>query len=134
MSKITPDQPPPRVTPSIKAAPKIRQLYWCRLPDDAELPEFWKLRPVVVVSFKHVLHGHCSVIPTTTAEQVGNPWAVKLATSFDGRASWAVCNHPLTVANSRLRVNKGVIPRVTEAEFGEILQRLLAWLPKQPGT
>src|SRR5215213_9116967 len=32
---------PPRVTPRVIAAPRIRQIYWCRLPSDAELPEFW---------------------------------------------------------------------------------------------
>lgn len=129
-----PEKRPPRVVPSITAAPKIRQLYWCRLPQDAELPEFWKPRPVVVVSFKHSLNGHCTVIPTSTADQTTNPWAVKLTMSFDGRESWAVCNHPLTVANSRLRVNKGQVSRVPDDEFHEILKKPLAWLPKLPDT
>jgi mRNA interferase MazF len=77
-------QPPPRVTPKVIGAPRIRQVYWCRLPADAELPEFWKLRPVIIVSYRNILHGAVTVIPTTTVEQPSNRWAYKLTTSIDG--------------------------------------------------
>jgi hypothetical protein len=37
---------PSRVSPRIPGAPKIRQLDGCDLWNDAQLPEFWKRRPV----------------------------------------------------------------------------------------
>jgi len=43
---------PPWVVPRIKAAPKIRQIYWCEYWQDARLPEMWKTRPVIVISYK----------------------------------------------------------------------------------
>jgi len=52
----------------VKAAPRIRQIYWCRLPIDAELPELWKVRPVIIVSYRNTLHGAVTAIPTTTVE------------------------------------------------------------------
>jgi mRNA interferase MazF len=126
-------QPPPRVPPKVKAAPRIRQIYWRRLPTDAELPELWKVRPVIIVSYRNTLHGAVTVIPTTTVEQVANPWAYKLQTSLDpSRVSWAICDKPTTVAVSRLQPHRA-IPRVTEDEFGEVVKLLLAWLPKLPG-
>jgi mRNA interferase MazF len=126
-------QPPPRVAPKVKAAPRIRQIYWCRLPTDAELPELWKVRPVIIVSYRNTLHGAVTVIPTTTVEQVANPWAYKLHTSLDpSKVSWAICDKPMTVAVSRLQPHR-TIPRVTDDEFSEVMKLLLAWLPKLPG-
>ena len=121
---------PPRVEPRIKAAPKIRQMYWCDLWRDAQLPEMWKTRPVVVVSYKNTLTGPCLIIPTTTAPQGANPWACALAAHVDGRKNWAVCNHPYTVAPSRFSQIKCGIPFVTKPELNEILKRLSAWLPR----
>jgi hypothetical protein len=43
---------PPRVQPRVKAAPRIRQLYWCDFLRDAHLPEFWKCRAVRIASYK----------------------------------------------------------------------------------
>ena len=82
-----PEEQPPRVRPRIIAAPKIRQLHWCDFWRDAHLPEFWKTRPVVVVSYKNLLHGPCLVVPCSTESQDRNPWAYMLTTSIDGRAS-----------------------------------------------
>jgi len=127
-------QPPPRVAPRVKAAPRIRQVYWCRLPTDAELPELWKVRPVIIVSYRNTLHGAATVIPTTTVEQSANPWAYKLRTSLDpSRVSWAICDKPITAAVSRLEPHR-IIPRLTEDEFNEILLRLLKWLPRLPSS
>lgn len=125
-----PEQRPPRVQPRIVAAPKLGQIYWCDFPRDAQLPEMWKTRPVVVMSYKNTLHGPCLVIPTTTEPQGDNPWAFKLAAHIDGQTSWAVCNHPYTVAPSRFSQVRGKIPRVANAEFNEILARLTRWLPR----
>jgi mRNA interferase MazF len=126
-------QPPPRVAPRVKAAPRIRQVYWCRLASDAELPELWKVRPVIIVSYLNTLYGAVTVIPTTTVEQAANRWAYKLHTSLDpSRVSWAICDKPITVAVSRLQPHR-TIPRLTEKEFNEVPARLLEWLPRLPG-
>ncbi len=125
-----PEERPPRVTPRIIAAPKLRQLYWCDFWRDAQLPEMWKTRPVVVMSYKNALHGPCLVIPTSTEPQDSNPWACKLSSSIDGQASWAVCNQPSTIAPSRLSQVRGKIPMISEGDFNEILKRLAAWLPR----
>jgi mRNA interferase MazF len=133
MSDLPPKEiRPPRISPRLPGAPKIRQLYWCDFWNEAQLPEFWKRRPVVIVSFKHVLSGACTVIPTSSQPQPNNPWAFKLATTIDGSPSWAICNHPATVAISRLSPHKGPVPRLTQAEFDEVLTRLFGWLPKPP--
>jgi hypothetical protein len=47
------DIKPPRVAPKLKAAPKIRQAYWYNFYKDAQLLEFWKLLPVLIVSYKN---------------------------------------------------------------------------------
>jgi mRNA interferase MazF len=120
---------PPRVKPRVIAAPRIRQIYWCRLPFDAELPELWKVRPVIIISYRNLLHGHATVIPTTTVAQPQNEWAFRLTTSFDGEhISWAICDKPLTVAVSRLEPRRR-IPRISEVELDEVLSRLFRWLP-----
>jgi|SRR3954452_17505915 mRNA interferase MazF len=125
-------QPPVRVKPRVIGAPKIRQMYWCRLPRDAELPELWKFRPVIVISYRNLLHGHATVIPTTTVAQPDNEWAYRLATLFDDKhASWAICDKPMTVAVSRLEPHR-TIPRISELELREILIRLFKWLPRLP--
>ena len=124
------ETPPPRLAPRILGAPRIRQMYWCRLPTDAQLPELWKIRPVIVISYRNTLHGHVTVIPTTTVDQKESEWAFKLDTTM-GRPSWAICDKPLTVAVSRLNRFR-TIPRVTEAELNEILARLFRWLPTVP--
>jgi len=123
----------PRVAPSIKAAPKIRQIYWCEFWKDALLPEMWKTRPVIVVSYKHILHGHCTVVPTSSNPQDDNQWAYKLSIQIegDGISSWAVCNQPYTVSTSRLRLLRGKVPLLLPKEdFNEVLGKLIKWLPK----
>jgi len=125
-----PELTPPRVQPRIVAAPKHGQIYWCDFWLDAQLPEMWKTRPVVVISYKNSLHGPCLVVPTTTQPQGNSPWAWPMSVSIDGQSSWAVCNHLYTVAPSRFTQIRGTIPRVPNTEFNEILRRVLAWLPR----
>jgi mRNA interferase MazF len=99
----------------------------------AELPELWKVRPVVIISYRNHLHGHATVVPTTTVAQPQNEWAYPLTTSFDGRnVSWAICDKPMTIAVSRLEARR-TIPRITQGELDEILLRLLRWLPRPGG-
>jgi mRNA interferase MazF len=128
------EEPPPKVQPRVKGAPKIRQLYWCDFPKDAHLPEFWKCRAVVVISFRNTLHGTVTVIPCSSLDQVGNKWAYRQKTTIDGRAnSWAICDKVTTVAVSRLSPDKNGIKRVPEAEFDEMLSLLSEWLPQVGG-
>ncbi len=125
-----PERQPPRVQPRIKAAPRHGQIYWCDFWLDAQLPEMWKTRPVVVISYKNTLSGPCLVVPTTTKPQGSSPWAWEMSLSIDGQMSWVVCNHLYTIAPSRLTQIKGTIPRVPSPEFNEILKCVMAWLPR----
>ncbi|MBB4619426.1 type II toxin-antitoxin system PemK/MazF family toxin [Sphingomonas abaci] len=122
-------QPPPYVPPRVTSAPSIRQLYWCDFPQDAQLPEFWKRRPVVIVSFKNTLHGAVTVVPCSTQAQPGNKWAFPLQTTIDGRAAFAICDKITTVAVSRLLPDKGGIARMPVPEFDDMLRLVLKWLP-----
>ena len=95
-------EPPPYVPPRVTAAPSIRQLYWCDFPHDAQLPEFWKRRPVVIVSFKNTLHGAVTVVPCSTQAQPGNKWAFPLQTTIDGRAEEEVGSFPSPSSSTSL--------------------------------
>ena len=125
-----PDARPPKVPPRITAAPAIRQIYWCDLWNEAQLPEFHKTRPVVIISYRNTLHGHCTVLPVTTTEQPENPWAMPLSLSPTAQQGWVVCNHLMTVATSRLSPTGRTVLRLPEAEFERILTKLYAWLPR----
>jgi len=124
-----PQTPPPKVAPRLIGAPKIRQLFWCDFPQDAQLPEFWKRRPVVIISHRNTLHGAVTVVPCSTQAQAGNKWAFPLGTTIDGRAAWAICDKITTVAVSRLVPDKAGIRRMPAAEFDDMLRLVLAWLP-----
>ena len=126
---MTEIEAPPRIKPKLKSAPKIRQLYWCDFPKDAQLPEFWKRRPVVIVSFRNTLFGCVTAVPCSTQAQKDNPFAFPLRTTIDGRAAWAICDKPTTVAVSRLIPDKNGIARIPEDEFNGLLALLLKWLP-----
>ena len=119
---------PPWVKPQIVASPKIRQIYWCEFWKDARLPEMWKMRPVVVISYKNTLHGPCLVVPFSTEPQDDNIWAVK--SSIDGVECWAVCNHLSTVSPSRFSQFKGQIPLLPEAKFNQVIEKIGKWLPR----
>jgi mRNA interferase MazF len=127
-----PQAPPPKVAPRLIGAPKVRQLFWCDFPQDAQLPEFWKRRPVVVLSHRNTLHGAVTVVPCSTQAQPGNKWAFPLQTTIDGRAAWAICDKLTSVAVSRLLPDKGGVVRMPQAEFDAMLSLVLGWLPKLP--
>lgn len=125
---------PRRIAPRIKAAPAIRQIYWCDFGMEPILPEMGKRRPAVIVSFRHLLSGHCLVLPTSTDPQEGmnEKWAHKLSIELErSRVSYVVCNHPYTVSTARLQPLQGKhIPRLAVDEFNQILMKLMDWLPK----
>ncbi|GAB1717787.1 MAG: hypothetical protein NTAFB05_28290 [Nitrobacter sp.] len=122
------EERPPWVKPRVTAAPKLRQLYWCDFPKDAQLPEFWKTRSVLIMSFRNTLRGAVTVIPCSGQDQPGNKWAYKLTKTIDGNPSWAICDKPTTLAVSRLTPGKNGIVRVTEDEYKEVLAMMLNWL------
>jgi mRNA interferase MazF len=126
---------PPRIEPKLKAAPKIRGVYWCDFWGDVMLPEMWKKRPVLVVSYKNTLSGPCSVLAISTDPQEGlsEEWGYKLPFQVQkGRDSWVVCNHIYTVSPSRLEQVRGAVPRMAEPAFNEVLEILYKWLPRIP--
>jgi mRNA interferase MazF len=134
MADEHPQQKPTKpqwVDPRIVAAPKIRQIYWCDFWSDAHLPEMWKTRPVIVVSYKNTLHGPCLVVPISTEpDNAGNEWAHKLSIKIEGTFdSWAICNQPSTVAPSRFSQFKGEIPLLPKTDFNQVLELLMKWLP-----
>ena len=112
------------VKPRITAAPKIRQIYWCNFWEDARLPEMWKTRPVIIVSYKNRLYGPCLVVPVSTEpENEQNSWSYRLSVEIerDGVTSWAVCNQPSTVSPSRFSAFRGKIPLLPKDDFNEVL-------------
>ena len=126
------EDPSPAARTSLKAAPAIRNVYWCAFPRDMRYPEFWKIRPVVVVSYKNSLKGPILVVPVTTKPQTGDRWAHKLPRNPSPRDTcdvWVVCNHLYTVGCSRLSAFDGVVPRLTPQEFRPIHELVLKWVP-----
>jgi mRNA interferase MazF len=121
---------PPRTPPRIAVTPKVRQIYWCDFPVDAQLPEFWKRRPVIIVSYRNRLYGTATVVPCTTKSQPGNPWAFPLRTTIDGRPAWAICDKLTSLAVSRLVPDKHGTPRLPADEFADMMEIVLDWLPK----
>jgi mRNA interferase MazF len=118
------------IKPRILGAPKVRQIFWCDFWVDAQLPEMWKTRPVIVVSHKNTLLGPCLVVPTSTEPQDENQWAVRLNFEISsGKKSWAICNQPSTIAVSRLSQFSGRIPILPQADFNQVIEVIRKWIP-----
>lgn len=124
----------------IKAAPKVGSLYWCSLHPESQIhiPEFWKKRPVVIISRKNTLHGKVTVLPITTDEDnqtYENSIELLQATcsKINGKRCWVVCDHPMTVATSRLDFVHKNPPRIGKEELAPILERchslIAGWNP-----
>lgn len=121
---------PPRHKPRITAAPKPRRVYWCDFPQDAHLPEFWKTRPVVILSPKAKLFGVVTVVPLSTKSQPDNPLAHEFESVLPGGGrSWAICSHPTTIAVSRLSLVNGQAPAIPQDDFASILQLVRSMIP-----
>lgn len=121
---------PPRVEPRLRSAPRIRQIHWCDFPKDAQLPEMWKRRPVVILSKAAHYYGTVTILPLTSADQSGNPAAFRLDPSVTGEECWVLCDKITTVAVSRLVPNKGGEMRMPHEVFNRMLARVLDQLPK----
>lgn len=128
-----PDEPSaPEFPVRLQAAPRIGAIYWCEFPADARRPEFWKTRPVVVVSAQNTLHGPVQVVPLTTKPQGSNPWAYAFSRNpvpRETRPSWAVCDHVTTVSCSRLTPDRGRVPRVEDADLQAVLALVRRRIP-----
>ena len=127
---MTDERTPPRVPPSIRWAPRIRQVYWCDLPEDAQLPEFWKRRPVLILSKTSKLRGRVLILPFTTKSQPDNPMAYPMVSPLDGKQTWVICDYLTTVAVSRLHLPGRVPPRVGRDDFNKIVMLVREGLPR----
>lgn len=130
------DKYPVRIT----AAPKVGSLYWCSLhPENViQLPEFWKKRPVVIISRKNTLKGKVVVLPITTDDdnqtyENSIELSEETRDKINGKRCWVVCDHPITVATSRLDYVHKNPPRIDPAELGPILEKchslIAGWVP-----
>jgi len=126
------NEKPPKKQPQLKSAPKIREFFWCDFPRDAQLPELWKRRPVIILSKNAILSGAVTVIPCSTQAEQDPRFAFPLRTTIDGRAAWAICDKPTTFAVSRLLPAQGTVHRMPVDEFHEMLRIVLGLLPKLP--
>ncbi len=112
-------------------------MYWCGFWTDALRPEFYKTRPVVVVSRDNRMDGPIMVVPLTTKPQGNNKWAHKLAANPNRRKpdldSWAVCNHIYTVSCARLSQMDGGVPRMGQTDFDAVVCLMLKALPNRMG-
>lgn len=121
---------PPRIPPRVISAPKPRQVYWCDFPKDAQLPEFWKRRPVVILSAKAQLYGVVTVVPLSSKAQPDNPLALAFQSPLPGEnISWAICSHVMTIAVSRLAPPSKVIPRMDDKDFQHVLALVHSTIP-----
>lgn len=127
----------PEVPNRINFAPKLGNVYWCEFPADARKPEFWKTRPVIVISYANTLLGPVLVVPLTTKPQPGNAWAYAFPQNpiaRESRGAWAVCNHLYTVSCSRLSPIHGKVVRLNEAERKPVVEMVRRWVasPEAP--
>ncbi len=114
----------------IKAAPKVGSIYWCSLHPESiiHLPEFWKKRPIVIISRKNALYGKVIVLPITTDddnERYEHSIELSKVTSekINGKRCWVVCDHPMTVATCRLDFVDKNPPRIDRDELTHILNK-----------
>ncbi|EJF98097.1 hypothetical protein MEI_00918 [Bartonella vinsonii subsp. arupensis Pm136co] len=124
-----PYKKPLHIKPRLKSAPRIRQVFWCDFPHDALLPEFWKKRPVLVLSKNAKLYGNVTVLPFSTKSQPNNPAAYPLQSPIENKKAWIICNYVTTVSVSRLSCSR-TIPRISSEEFHKIVALMLKHLPR----
>ncbi|WP_455476881.1 type II toxin-antitoxin system PemK/MazF family toxin [Bartonella sp. B41] len=120
---------PPRIKPRIQSAPRIRQVFWCDFPHDAILPEFWKKRPVLILSKNAKRYGNVTVLPFTTKSQPNNPAAYSLQSPIENRKAWIICDYVTTISVSRLSCSH-TVPRVPQEDFDKIVALMLKYLPR----
>jgi len=119
------EQPRER-TAKLRAAPRKREVDWCDYPPPVclHLPEFWKRRPVVVVSRYATLGGVVTVVPITSKRQSNPQLSVGIRSPLDGRNAWIVCNHVTTMAVSRLLPSHGK-RLISEEEYRDVMDKIV---------
>ncbi|MGV1949581.1 type II toxin-antitoxin system PemK/MazF family toxin [Agrobacterium vitis] len=124
---------PKRFTVTIRASPRVGNLYWCAFHDERHIhiPEMWKMRPVLVVSRKNTLRGKVTVLPFSTSDRNdGSEFAYEASAAtrklIDNKdRTWVLCDHPVTIATSRLSQIKGGVPHMPGAELATVLTFML---------
>ncbi|MCY4305883.1 MAG: type II toxin-antitoxin system PemK/MazF family toxin [Aestuariivita sp.] len=117
---------PRRRRVKLKAVPRKGEIYWCDYPppECLHLPEFWKRRPVVILSRNATLRGIVMVVPMTSQEQSDPYLSVQIQSPINSEIVWVICNHITTVAVSRLLPVKGR-PVVSRDIYQDILREVL---------
>ncbi|EJF80045.1 uncharacterized protein YifN (PemK superfamily) [Bartonella doshiae] len=122
-------QKPSHIKPRIKSAPRIRQVFWCDFPHDSILPEFWKKRPVLVLSKNAKLYGNVAVLPFSTKSQPNNPAAYPRQSPIENKKAWIICNSCHNSFVSRLSCAH-TVPRLPEEDFHKVVALMLKHLPR----
>ncbi|KAA6406198.1 type II toxin-antitoxin system PemK/MazF family toxin [Candidatus Tokpelaia sp.] len=135
--RIMEEEKPPYKKPSLKSAPRIRQILACRFPNGAAafpngaiLPEFYKMRPVLIISKKARLDGIVTILPLTTSPQNSNPAAYKIISGITPKQSWIICNYITSVSVARLSAERRIVPYLPEGEFAQVLALMHSFLPQ----
>ncbi|MCY4148273.1 MAG: type II toxin-antitoxin system PemK/MazF family toxin [Gammaproteobacteria bacterium] len=116
---------PQRMPVNLRIAPRKSEVYWCDYPSPEclHLPEFWKRRPVVIISRYPTLRGVVTVVPMTSKVQYDPRFSIMVRSPVDGRDAWIICNHVTTVAISRLLpINKR--SRISEKEYQDVMDKV----------
>jgi len=131
------EEKPPYRKPSLKSAPRIRQILACRFPNGgaaflngAIAPEFYKIRPVLIISKKARLDGIATILPLTTSPQNGNPAAYKIISGITPKQSWIICDYITSISVARLSAERRIILFPPEEEFAQILALMHRFLPQ----
>lgn len=122
---------PRRKPAKLRGTPRKREVYWCDYPppECLHLPEFWKRRPVVVVSRSATLGGVVTIVPITSKKQDNPHFSVRIRSPIDGRNAWIVCNHVTTMAVSRLLpVHKK--PLISKEEYQDVIEKIVGNLAR----
>ena len=116
--------------PIIKSNPRVRDVYWCEFPQDSVSPELWKIRPVIVLSYKNTIKGSVTLLPCTTKDQGDNKCAINIM--IGGKSSWVLCDKITTLSTARLRpFRKYSRTKIQPEIFNNILDVVYQRLPKR---
>jgi|GEM_PF-1808212 len=130
---------PPYKKPSLKSAPRIRQILSCRFangaaafPNGAILPEFYKTRPVLILSKKARLDGYALILPLTSKNPCGAKNAYQIRAPITQKQSWVICDYITSISVARLIAPpKNEKARyLPEEEFAQVLALMHSFLPQ----
>jgi len=135
---------PPYKKPVLLNAPRIREIYFCDFPQDAILPEFWKKRPVLIISRNaklqgsmRQLYGNVMILPISSLEQPNNPAAYEIQADILPKRSWIICDYVAAVSVARLSPYRGANRRAVKLpaeEFDKAMEIMFRYLPDYPAA